>query len=72
MPSDYNNNVTQDQQRISNSDRSHSTRYHFNNQDQDEDLKRYEAMNRRNWVAVLSFVGVVLAIFLVIILLSIF
>lgn len=69
MPLDNQQGVTQNQSRISNSDRSQMTRYH-DDKGQSDDLKRYEAMNRRNWIAVISFLGVVVAIILLVIILS--
>ena len=69
MAFDNQKGITQNQSRISNSDRSQMMRYHHDNGQADE-LKRYEVMYRRNWTAVLSFVGFVVAIILLVIILS--
>jgi hypothetical protein len=70
MAFDKNNGVTHNQSRISNSDRTQMTGNNNLDNGQADDLKRYEAMNRRNWIAVISFVGLVVAIILLVIILS--
>jgi lipopolysaccharide/colanic/teichoic acid biosynthesis glycosyltransferase len=70
MAFDKNNGVTHNQSRISNNDRSQMTGYNNLDNGQADDLKRYEAMNRRNWIAVISFIGLVVAIVLLVIILS--
>ncbi|MGE4571843.1 MAG: hypothetical protein AB7E09_03775 [Candidatus Izemoplasmatales bacterium] len=64
MALDDNKGTTYNQTRISNSDRHHSTRYNAIDKGQDEDLKRFEAMNRRNWISVITFIGIIVAIIL--------
>ena len=70
MSLDDKSGVTHNQTRISNSDRSQSTRYILNDNSQDDNLKRYEAMNRRNWIAVIAFVGFIVIVIMLIIILS--
>jgi hypothetical protein len=72
MAFDKNSGVPHNQSRISNSDRLQMTRYNHSDNGQADDLKRYEAMNRRNWIAVIAFFGVVVAIILLVIILSLF